>query len=279
MAEKVTPSQTALFAAAARAAHSIVDPEPHLLHDETALLLCKAVEPSPLDYQLAQPGASVLAAARLSACVRSNFAEKALTNAGVDQIVVVGAGLDTLAFRLPEHLQDRVWVIDRPGVLRWRSKLFDDAGVQDVTRHIPIDIAEKAIYEELQRSTIDLQRPIAIVWLGVSMYLEAEECRSFFSSLSKLAPGSHFIFDYHLAPDLRDIAGQEYASAVSAMAGQSGEPWKSSSDPGAMESWLAHSGWQVQLDIDEASATPDDFFDVQEHLTPMRLVRLVSAKL
>lgn len=61
------PSMTALMSAAARAAHLLVDDAPHLWDDPVALALCRALRPSPLDYQLARPAAAVLASARPSA--------------------------------------------------------------------------------------------------------------------------------------------------------------------------------------------------------------------
>jgi len=62
------------------------------------------------------------------------------------------------------------------------------------------------------------------------------------------------------------------------MAGRVGdEPWQCSAAPETVEAWLSELGWRVQEDIDEASAAPGGFFDAQEHLSPMRLVRLVHA--
>ena len=276
MIEEITPSQTALFSAAARAAHPIVDQQPHLLRDEPAAQLCKLVTPSPLDFQLAQPEVGVLAAARLSACARSRYADASLSETRVDQVVVIGAGLDTTAFRLPSALDAKVWLIDRPGVLAWRTQLFDRAGLPDTTRHIAADLAEGFDVRLLGRAGVDLHRPVLVVWLGVSMYLHPADCRTFLGDLSELAAGSKLIFDYHLAPEFRDQPGAEYAKAVAAMVGHQGEPWQCSSTPEEMGKWLAEHDWQLQEDVDESSSVPEGFFANQEHLQPMKLVRLVQ---
>ncbi len=273
----MTPSPTALFSAAARAAHRLVDQGPHLVVDEVAERLCGTTSPSPLDYQLAQPGAGVLAAARLSACVRSHYAEHVLAESTIDQLVVVGAGLDTTASRVGPELEGRVWVIDRPGVLAWRSQLFAAAGLSDPARHLALALAGGLDLRALEVAGIDLRRPVAVLCLGVSMYLTPEDVRTVGADLEGLPHGSSLVVDYHLPPELRDDAGAEYASAVAAMAGRSGEPWQCTAAPEAVDAWLSEHGWRVREDIDEASAAPSGFFDVQEHLSPMGLVRLVHA--
>ncbi len=277
MIAEVTPSQTALFSAAARAAHAIVDQPPHLLHDEAAAQLCKLAAPSPLDFQLAHPGAGVLAAARLSACARSRYAEASLSETRIEQVVVIGAGLDTSALRLPSAHEARVWVIDRPGVLAWRTQLFNGAGLLDATRHIAADLTEGFDVGILAKAGVDLERPVLVTWLGVSMYLRPADCRAFLADLSELAAGSRLIFDYHLTPELRDERGTEYAQAVAAMAGRQGEPWQCSSTPEEMGTRLADCSWQLLEDVDESSIAPEGFFANQEYLRPMELVRLVQA--
>lgn len=277
MKARETPSQTALFSAAARAAHPLVDDEPHLLADEVAQRLCRATSPSPLDYQLAQPEAAVLAAARLSACTRSRYAEAVVSEAGTEQVVVIGAGLDTLANRLPPGARASVWLVDRPGVLAWRARLFAEAGLVDAAHGVAADLAQGFDLADLAATGVDLRRPVTVVWLGVSMYLTPQECRRFIATLAGLADGSSLVFDHHLPADLRDDAGKEYTQAVAAMAGHVGEPWQCSPAPGTVRTWLTEHGWQVEADVDEAAATPEGFFDRQQHLSPMRLVRLVHA--
>ncbi|AUH68335.1 MULTISPECIES: class I SAM-dependent methyltransferase [Gordonia] len=269
-------SRTALFSAAARAAHALVDSPPHLLVDDAAQELCRLTSPSPLDFQLAQPEAPILAAARLTACARSRYAETVLAETGNDQVVVVGAGLDATALRLPTG-RHRVWVVDRPGVLQWRTRLFAQADLADTATSVAADLADGLRVGDLDNAGVDLTRPVTVLWLGVSMYLAPDECRRFLGDVSALADGSALVFDYHLSRELRDDAGRDYARAVAAMAGASGEPWQCAASPDSVAQWLTEHGWRVEADIDEADATDDGFFDRQQYLSPMRLVRLVHA--
>jgi len=270
-------SQTALFAAAARAAHPLVDNRPHLLSDEVAQRLCRTASPSPLDYQLSQPGSPVLAAARLASCTRARFAEAVVSETQADQVLLLGAGLDTVANRRPAASPVSVWAADRPDVLSWRSRLFHEAGLNDRARCVPADLAAGLDLEDLEAAGMDLRRPVLALWLGVSMYLTPERCRDFIGELAALPAGSRVVVDYHLSPEHRDEAGRAYAQAVAAMAGHAGEPWQCSTAPGTVAGWFVGHGWRVELDVDEAAATPEGFFDRQEHLSPMRLVRLLHA--
>lgn len=277
MTDDFLPSPTALFSAAARAAHPLVDDEPHLLHDEIAQRLCEKLSPSPLDYHLAQPGAPILAAARFSAAVRSLYADQLVAASGIDQIVVVGGGLDTIASRLPAPHDERVWLVDRPGVLAWRSHLLASAGLDDPAQLVGADLTHGLDPQLLEASGVDLQRPIAFLWLGVSMYLPPASCERFFASVADVHPESSLIFDYVLPHELRDARGAEYSAAVAAMAGEAGEPWRCSAAPTTLHGWLASAGWHVHNDRDEEDGAPSGFWGRADHLKPMKLIRLVHA--
>ncbi|GAA2106001.1 SAM-dependent methyltransferase [Brevibacterium salitolerans] len=200
-------------------------------------------------------------------------------SAGADQLLIVGAGLDTTHLRLPARSRTHTWTLDKPGVLAWRQQVFAEAEVGDSTTHIPLDLTDGLGAGDLQGCGLDLEAPVVIVWLGVSMYLDPHDLRQFLADLAGLAPGSTLIFDYHLGKNRRDEAGNAYASAVASTAGRGGEPWRTAASPHQMHSWLNAAGWHVDDDRDEADAAPYEFWKRQPHLRPMELVRLVTAHL
>ncbi|WP_211217930.1 class I SAM-dependent methyltransferase [Microbacterium luticocti] len=275
MEPNTTVSTTALMSAAARAAHPLVDAPPHLLIDEIAAALVDHDHPSPLDYHRAQPDAPVLASARLAACVRSAFAEARLAESGVDQLVVLGAGLDTAAHRMP--VGTHAWLVDLPGVLAHRRALFARAGLADAGTPVPVDLASASPVDALCAAGFDPDRPAFVSWLGVSMYLDAAAVRGVLAGLRALAGGSHLVFDHIVPPALRDAAGAGYAQAVAAVAGRSGEPWHCTPSPDQITDWLADAGWAVREACDETDAAGPGFWPRSDALTPMRLVRLVHA--
>jgi len=267
------PSATALMSATARAAHEEVDSPPHLLSDSDARAVCSLFEPSPLDFQRKFPNEPVLAAARVSAVIRASFAWAALRAGGLDQCVLLGAGLDTSVYRGTEE-QSRVWLVDRPGVLAWRASLFAQAHLDDEAVAVPIDLADDPL-PALADAGLDLARGALVVALGLSMCLEPSQNRTLLARMAGLAPGSELVFDAMLPVEETDSVGGAYAAAVSASAGRSGEPWRSRPSLEMLTGWLAGTGWQLAGRVDEAEAAPTQFWAANPQLRPMRLVRLI----
>jgi methyltransferase (TIGR00027 family) len=283
----ITPSQSALLSAAARAAHLHVDLAPHVLVDEQAEALCRtdpAAGPSPLGYQIGAPEEPVLAAARVATLARSRFAEDVLHAAGVDQHVVLGAGLDTSAHRAPAGV--RTWLVDLPGVLAWRTERFAAAGLADVGTPVPVDLTGGVLTggavpgDELLGALVDAgldpDRPVVVVWLGTTMYLAPAEVEAVLHGLADLPTGSWLVLDHVLPPEHRDAAGRAYARVVAAMVGATGEPWRSAFAPEQIEGLAATAGWRVRRAVDEHAALPSG--TGCRGARPQRLVRLVAAQ-
>lgn len=266
------------MSAAARAAHAIVDSPPHLIVDDTARRICAAAgSPSPLDFHLAHPSEPVLAAARVSAAARSAYAEQLLRASGIRQYVVLGAGLDTSAWRVPPSCT--VWHVDLPGVLAWRSSLLERADVPDRGVSVPADLSADDPVAELVRAGLRADEPVFVSWLGVSMYLDAEPVQRTFASLGTLAPGSELVFDHIVPAADRDGAGSDYAKAVAAAVGAQGEPWRCTPARAELDQWLADAGWSTVESIGEADSVPTGFWDRADSLHPMNLVRFTHARL
>src|ERR1700727_1241343 len=99
------PSMTALMAAAARAAHLIVDSEPRIFTDSLATALLGDQAETLLGYHRAHGRHEGLAGARAMVTTRSRYAEDPLGQAigrGLNQYALLGAGLDTFACRSPQ---------------------------------------------------------------------------------------------------------------------------------------------------------------------------------
>jgi O-methyltransferase involved in polyketide biosynthesis len=111
------PSLTALTAAAARAAHLIVDDEPVIFADTLAEAMLGERAEEFIAYHRAHGTHPVLAGARAQVTCRSRYAEDSLARGierGTDQYVLLGAGLDSFAYRSPLADQARVFEVDHP---------------------------------------------------------------------------------------------------------------------------------------------------------------------
>ncbi|MDT0343794.1 class I SAM-dependent methyltransferase [Streptomyces litchfieldiae] len=139
-------SQTALAAAAARAAHLLVDGRPFLFVDDLAEALLGEDAAEHLAQHRKHGGHPVLWQARAQVACRSRYAEDRLGAAvarGVEQYVILGAGLDTFAHRSPLARRLRVFEVDRPATLRWKRRLLERAGiaVPDGVTPVPAELA------------------------------------------------------------------------------------------------------------------------------------------
>src|SRR6201992_880865 len=116
------PSRTALIPARQRAAHQVLDAV-YILDDPCAMKMLSEDEKDVLQFANAHPLASI---GRLFTAARSRIAEDALSSAverGVRQVVILGAGLDTLALRNPHGTQQiRIYEVDHPATQAWKRE-------------------------------------------------------------------------------------------------------------------------------------------------------------
>lgn len=120
------PSQTALTAAAARAAHPIVDQAPFIFVDPLAGTLLGTRADELLDYHRRHGGHPVLSGARTQVTCRSRYTEDRLADAigrGIGQYVLLGAGLDSFAYRSPLAGRVRVFEVDHPATQEYKRRV------------------------------------------------------------------------------------------------------------------------------------------------------------
>ena len=122
------PSETALHTAAARAAHRLLDPEPHILEDLRAAELLGS-DGAALIETYHDDGPWVLLENRIFIPLRARYVEDRLREAdrnGARQYVVLGAGLDSFAFRQPAELGElTIFEVDHPSTQNWKMDRID----------------------------------------------------------------------------------------------------------------------------------------------------------
>jgi methyltransferase (TIGR00027 family) len=219
-------SRTALTAAAARAAHLVVDAEPHIFADALAESLLGDLAEELLAYHRVSGDHPILAGARAQVVCRSRITEDLVQ--GFDRYVLLGAGLDTYAYR---STGVEVVEIDRPATQEWKKVALSKAGIS-----VPESVAYLPSVDELGAGGRTL-----VSWLGVTMYLTDEELAGTLAAL----PPCELVVDHMLPEGLRDAAGNEYVAGVAPVAAQSGEPWRSFLSPDDMAALLDKHGFDV----------------------------------
>jgi methyltransferase (TIGR00027 family) len=181
--------------------------------------------------------------------------EKAIS-AGIDQYVILGAGLDTFALRRPE-LADRlrVFEVDHPASQTdKKDRLMRVAGgLPGNLVLIPVDFETDDLRECLLRNGFIPEKPAFFSWPGVTYYLDLEAIRNTLRIIADLgAPGSELVFDYadDTAFDPARISDRE--KKLQSITRQTGEPMKTGFIPVELEAELSHFGFGTRENLDPA---------------------------
>ncbi len=209
-----TPDSTAVRVALWRALHVQIDPPPHVLEDEIGLRLAAPEEDwrsrPDMDPEITRPmRASIVARARF---IEDLVLEQAAR--GVNQYVILGAGLDTFAQRRPDVATGlRVFEVDQPGPQAWKQQRLVDLGfaLPAGFRFVPVNFeAGWSWWEHLLAAGFDASQPAVVASTGVSMYLTREAVMATLRQIAALASGSTLAMTFLrplelVAPDERQL--------------------------------------------------------------------------
>ncbi len=218
-------SRTALGAAGHRAAHQVLDGG-RIFADPLALrILGDDAEPAIAEAK-ANPGEAGL---RQFVAARSRFAEDAATRAiaaGVRQIVVLGAGLDTFAYRVEPAEGLRVYEVDHPATQAEKRRRLAAAAIAAPERvvYAPCDFERARLDVSLAAAGFDARRPSFFLWLGVVPYLFESAVLATLAAIAKLPGGGEVVFDYPNPPEtIADEAMRRAHAILAAKVAAAGE--------------------------------------------------------
>ncbi|MDN2495637.1 hypothetical protein A5780_32250 [Nocardia sp. 852002-20019_SCH5090214] len=217
------PSDTAAAIAHIRAKYSKLHPE--ILADPLAdRILCEPV----LDHTVLDRGLAPDVAHRRGQYIlaRSRFADDRLAAAvarGVDQIVILGAGLDTTAYRSSHHV--RFFEVDHPDTQTWKQRLLAEATipVPDTVTFVPIDFEHTTLAAELATAGLDRSRPAVYIALGVTVYLTRPALEDMLGYILD-HHGGEGVLDYFYPPH---HASADHLHTRAESTARLGEPWRS----------------------------------------------------
>ncbi len=238
-------SRTAQRVAIRRAAHQLLD-QPRVLDDPLALRIIGSEAAEELRTNPKEDHA-FSRAFRAFMAARSRYAEDELDRAvvhGVGQYVVLGAGLDTFAYRNP-HAGLRVFEVDHPATQAWKRERLQAAGIAIPASltFVPVDFEKQTLADGLGQSGFDTNAAAFFSWLGVVPYLTRDACMSTLGFIAKLPAGSGVVFDFAVDPALLN-AGQRIALGVlSKRVAAAGEPFQLFFDPGKLQDELKGMGF------------------------------------
>jgi methyltransferase (TIGR00027 family) len=216
-------SRTAIGSGLLRAAHVRQDRAPWVFEDTLAYELVDAVEAAELEAQAAAWPPVVCKALRVSHAVRARLAEDVAVEGlatGRREYVLLGAGLDTFAWRHPRAHEFAVWEIDHPDTQAWKRAALRRAGLAE-----PGNV--RFVAADLSVTTIgDLGAPALATWnwIGVTMYLPREATAATLRAIAAGRPGTRLVVNFLLAGDTLGALAHAVRDSSAAAAAAIGEP-------------------------------------------------------
>jgi methyltransferase (TIGR00027 family) len=278
------PSATAQRVAMRRAAHQLLD-DPKVFDDPLALRIIGREGESALRADPRQFEASPLAPyLRAFVAARSRCAEDELAlsvRRGVDQYVILGAGLDTFAYRNP-HPQGvlHVYEVDHPATQTWKRARLEEVGMTlpaDLTL-APVDFHAQTLEEGLRGTGYERDKGAFFSWLGVTEYLTTEAVMATLRFIASAPVGSGVVFDYMLSPSLLTAAQRSAFDGLARRVASAGEPWQACFDPASLTRDLQAMGFAYVEDSGQEEINARYFRDRRDGLRVGSLSHLMKAR-
>ncbi|HZU10569.1 MAG TPA: class I SAM-dependent methyltransferase [Pseudacidobacterium sp.] len=278
------PSRTAFGVAYRRAAHQLLDERPPVLDDPVAVPILGPDTSAGIIANSEKQRHPFSLAMRAFMVVRSRCAEDHLKRAvasGVRQYVVLGAGLDTFAYRNPfppERL--RVFEVDHPATQEWKRELLASAkiSVPETLAFAPVDFERQTLRDGLARVGFDFEQPAFFSWLGVTPYLTLEAFRSTILFIASLPAGTGVTFEYALPREALCERGKLAFDLIASRVKKAGEPFQLFFLPEQMRNELRGVGFGK---IEELSSSEINALYFAERKDGLRLygeaARLITA--
>ncbi len=184
-------------------------------------------------------------------------AVRAFVARGGRQVVLLGAGFDCRALRLPELAGAAVYEVDHPATQGRKQRVLERLGADSPARYLSWHFEQRPMADlptALAGLGHDPTAPTLTIWEGVTMYLREPALDASVRAIAAYsAPGSTLAMTYMTAARLaRPSVGTR---AVRALVGSVGEPWVWGWEPAALPAWLAARGFGAVDDVDLADAS------------------------
>ena len=241
------PSRTAVLTAVARDLYR-QEPPPVLFDDDLALGLAGEEGPALRERLRSElPRSQVMAFSRW-VCIRSRFAEDLAEKAvgsGVNQYVILGAGLDSFAYRRDDLMgRLRVFEVDHPASQLWKQKRLGELGVglPDGLVFASVDFEHESLPAGLGNAGFEFRRPALFSWIGVTMYLTLDAIGATLGTIAQCQAGTKVVLTYNQPSHALDEFSRRVTSTFTAIATEMGEPFVSLFLPSEIEDLLRGHG-------------------------------------
>jgi methyltransferase (TIGR00027 family) len=248
-------SVTALGAAGHRAAHQVLE-RGLVFADPLALRILGPDAADAIALARERPERRPL---RLFIAMRSRFAEDSARRAienGARQILVMGAGLDTFAYRLEPTPDLRIFELDHPATQAEKRRRLTEAQIAEPQHvaYVAHDFEGGSMIGALKTAGFDPDRKTFVIWLGVTPYLTEEAVFATLSELARFSGGAEVVFDYANPPHaIEEEAARDFHRQMAERVAASGEPFRCYFDSAELHARASTLGFFEIEDLDRAA--------------------------
>ena len=275
------PGFSAQRVAMHRAAHQLLD-NPQVFEDPLAIAIL-GEEAARLKSHLDSFDTAGERHIRAFVTARSRYAEHELSVAiahGATQYVILGAGLDTYAYRSAPP-QVRVFEVDYPAEQAWKRRRLEATriAIPSSVTFVPTNFEEQTLSSALQASGFQRDTVSFFSWLGVTPYLTAMSAMATLAFIGSLPAGSGVVFDYSIERSAPNSDEQMAMDALASRVARAGEPFRLFLDSRALERMLGVAGFNKVEDLGPAEINARYFTDRTDGLTvEAGVARFVNAR-
>jgi methyltransferase (TIGR00027 family) len=275
------PSTSANHVACRRAAHQLLD-DPRVFEDPVAFSVLEASTAAELRANPRRMAGLIANPVRAYMAARSRYAEDALAAAvarGVRQYVLLGAGLDTFAYRNP-YPDVRVFEVDYPATQALKRTRLEQGGVAipPSLTFVPMDFLEQTLADGLRSAGFRTDVPTFFAWLGVTMYLSREAIFTTLRLARQLPKGSGIVFDYMIPRSHMTLFQRVVFTWYAYRLAAGGESFASEFDPASLVQDVAALGFTRVEDVNAATLNALYFSGRKDGLRVRTLTHLICAE-
>jgi methyltransferase (TIGR00027 family) len=243
-----------VLTAVARSVHR-EEPPPWVLNDYLALDLAGVEGLALRERLVAEVPASLLLAFGRWMCVRARFAEDLVERSvrdGVAQYVILGAGLDSFAYRRRDLLDRlRVFEVDHPATQSWKRQRLGAIGVDLPVGlvYAPVDFEIQTLREGLGAVGFGFGQPAVFSWLGTVQFLTLDAIKATLGTVSACLAGSRVVVTYNQPLSAVQGVAAQVSAAFVGIATEMGEPFVSRFLPDQIAQLLRQHGFGDTADF------------------------------
>lgn len=276
-------SETAALTAMLRAAHQLLDDKPSIVDDPIAIRLLDDATRELITVQRADLLSPRLMILRAAVLLRTRYAEDLLARAierGVGQFVIIGAGLDTFAYRQTAMARSlQIYEVDHPATQAWKRHRLAAAGiaVPDNLHWVPVNLERQRLTAGLRDAGFDASTPAFFSVLGVSQYLSLSAIDALLKMVGALPSPSTIVLSFIL-PDA-DLPTEEAAVARAGAedAAKKSEPWLTRVNARELAVRLSEFGFREVIHLPPQEADARYFAGRRDSLRAPQAAQLISA--